>query len=429
MQIGHLLLSMFLLFLVSDLHADVGDDVQEVSDAVKGGIEAANTITDIVSGVKILSKFTKIMGSVAPFLAAIGPLMDLITMFLPQQEDPTLTYLKEQFSKVDSNFRNMERLFGEVTNLIQSTGIKSQFSTIEQNVNALSYRLHMLMKAPREAAEGQKFRFISSFQVSYQNAAKKIYDGIMKKQSFTDNIPEAAMQYTNYDRKKMQRVMAGCFGLLVTAVKVNLAYLELTNRTASYKMEKTHWEKGIKEVLEKVKSVDAEVTDAWEHQRFKDLKDLSAQYKDDSNEEFSKRLYEFYSEKYYWREWVVIVYKKMAKSWTGNNGHVFSLCGGDEYLEMDGRNVLTSSVAQDKGKIATGYYTRKLSGVKTYKKVLWVRKAYTATYVMNQMMNFSRGSDVCLRAVISDREDARSQSAPGRLVVKWKHFYGMFVFG
>ncbi|XP_061195843.1 uncharacterized protein LOC133204101 [Saccostrea echinata] len=238
MHIIRLLLFVFLLVLIADLQADVGDDVKEASEAVKTGIEATNAITEIVAGVKVLAKFTKIMGSIAPFLAAIGPLMDIITLFLPKQEDPTLTFLKEQFSRVDSNFRNMERLFSEVTNLIKSKAIKSQFSGIEQNVNALSYRLHMLMKAPKDAVKGQRSRFITAFKVSYQSAAKKIYNGIMTKQSFTDNIPNEAMAYTNNDRKKMQKVMAGCVGLLMTAVKVNLAFLQLSNRKASYKMEK-----------------------------------------------------------------------------------------------------------------------------------------------------------------------------------------------
>ncbi|XP_048741510.2 uncharacterized protein LOC125655307 [Ostrea edulis] len=226
----------------------------------------------------------------------------------------------------------------------------------------------------------------------------------------------------------MQKVMARCFGLLVTAVKVNLAFLELTNRKASYKMEKNHWEKDIKEVLEKVKSVDAEVTDAWKDQRFRDLKDLSAQYKDDSNKEFADRLYEFYSEKYYWRDWVVIVYNKMAKSWTGKNGHDFRLCGGDEYLEKDGRNVLTSSVAKEKRKINTAYYKKKLSKVTT-ETVVWIHYAWSAKDVLKQMTKFSSGSDVCMRAVISDREAAQSKSASGRLASKWKYFYNMYVFG
>ncbi|XP_061175964.1 uncharacterized protein LOC133184912 [Saccostrea echinata] len=380
-----------------------------------------------VSGVKVLAKFTKVMGSIAPFLAAIGPLMDIITLFLPKQEDPTLTFLKEQFSRVDSNFRNMERLFGEVTNLIKSKALKAQFSGIEQNVNALSYRLHMLMTAPKDAVKGQRSRFINAFRVSYQSAAKKIYNGIMTKQSFTDNIPQEAMAYTNYDRKKMQTVMAGCVGLLMTAVKVNLAYLELSNKKASYKMEKVVWEKHIKEVLQKVKAVDKQVTDAWESQKLKDLEGLSAQYKDDSHDQFAKRLFKFYSKKYYWRDWVVIVYNKMAQSWTGNNGHDFKLCGGNKYLEKDGRNVLTSSVPKEKRKINTEHYKKQLSKVRT-ETVVWVHYPWTAKSVLNQIKKFSR-SDVCMQAVISDRERSHAESAPGRLASKWKYFYNMYVFG
>ncbi|XP_062595443.1 uncharacterized protein LOC134256790 [Saccostrea cucullata] len=283
MQIFRLLLFVLLLVLIVDLQADVGDDAAKATEVVKAGIEATNAITEIVSDVK----------------------------------------------------KNMERLFTEVTNLIKSKGLKSQFSAIEQNIHALSHRLHMLISAPKDAVNGQKSRFIKAFEVSYQSAAQKIYNGIMTKRSFTDNIPDEAMAYTNYDRKKMQSVMAGCTALLMTAVKINLAYLELTNRKASYKMEKTIWEANIKKVLQKGKCVDKKVANAWETQKTEDLKMLSAQHKDDNHAQFAKRLYDFYTKKYYWRDWVVIVYNKMAESWKGNNGHGFKL--------LEGINILTKT--------------------------------------------------------------------------------------
>jgi hypothetical protein len=237
------------------------------------------------------------------------------------------------------------------------------------------------------------------------------------------------MQYTNYDRMKMQKLMSGCLGLLMTAVKVNLAYLKLTNKTGGYKMEKTEWEKNIKAVIEKTKSVDKQVVDAWEDQKFKDLKDLSAQYKDDKNQDFANRLYEFYSKKYYWRDWIVIVYDKMEKSWTGKNGHDFNLCGGDEYLEKDGRNVLTSSVPKEKAKINVGYYVDKLGSVQTENVVWGVHYAWKAYEALDQMKKFSSTADVCMRVVISDREASQVATAAGRLAYKWKYFYSMYIFG
>ncbi|XP_062607860.1 uncharacterized protein LOC134269662, partial [Saccostrea cucullata] len=423
MLIVRLSLPLFLFFLISDLHADLGDDVKKASDAVKTGIAATDAITKIVTGVKVLAKFTTIMSKIAPFLAAIGPLMDIITLFLPKQEDKTLSLLKKEFSRVDSNFRNVERLFGKVTNLIKAKSINAQFSEIEQNVNALSDRLHMLMKAPKDAVGGQKDRFITSFRTSYLNAARKIYNGIMTKQSFTDNIPITAMEYTNNDRKKMQKVMAGCVGLLLTAVKVNLAYLKLTNRTASYKMEQKEWETNIKNVLQKVKEVDEQVTSNYESQKFKDMKDLSAQYKDDNHEQFAKRLYKFYSEKYYWRDWVVIVYDKMEESWTGQNGHTFKLCGGDKYLEKENRNIITSSVPKENSKIDINFYKGKLDSLTTETTFLYnlIHIAWPARWVLHQMARFSR-ADVCMRAVVSDRKKPYVASAPGRLTSKWNIF-------
>jgi hypothetical protein len=176
-----------------------------------------------------------------------------------------------------------------------------------------------------------------------------------------------------------------------------------------------------------VKSVDKEVTDAWVNQRFQDLKYLSAQYKEDSNQQFADRLFNFYSEKYYWRDWVVIVYNKMAKSRTGTKGHDFDLCGGDEYLEKDGRNVLTSSVAKDKLKRNTEYIANELSRVRT-ETVAWIHYPWKATSVMNQVRNIGNSSTVCMRAVISDHKKPRSKSAPGRLADKNKYFYNMYIF-
>ncbi|XP_062567630.1 uncharacterized protein LOC134229862 [Saccostrea cucullata] len=427
MQIFGLLFSVLMLFLISELQADIGDDAQKATDVVKAGIEATVAITDIIEGVQVLTKFSTMLGKVNPYLAAIGPVMDIITIFLPKQEDPTLTFLKTKFSEVDSKFRNMERLFDQVTNLIKSKALKTQFSGIEQSVKVLSYRLNMLMKAPKDAVNGQKSRFIKDFEVSYQSAAKKIYNGIMTKQHFTDNIPDEAMAYSNYDRRKMQSVMAGCVGLLMTAVKVNLAYLELTNNRANYEMEKREWEKNIKDVLQKVKDVDQQVTHAWGDQKFKDLKQLSAQYRHENHEQFAKRLFNFYSKKYYWRDWVVIVYNEMAEN-TGTNGHAFDLCGGDKYLQKDGRNVLTSSVPKERSKMYTYYYQRQLSHIRTETVVWGVHYPWKAISVLNQIRRVSH-SNVCMKAVISDRQNIHAKGSHGRLVGKWKYFYNMYIFG
>jgi hypothetical protein len=68
---------------------------------------------------------------------------------------------------------------------------------------------------------------VSIYHIIQGQLSKCSDDGI--KQSFTDNIPKEAMQHTNYDRKKMQKVMAGCLELQL-AVKVTLVYLKLTKQ-------------------------------------------------------------------------------------------------------------------------------------------------------------------------------------------------------
>jgi hypothetical protein len=140
-------------------------------------------------------------------------------------------------------------------------------------------------------------------------------------------------------------------------------------------------------------------------------------------------LYKFYSKKYHWRDWAVIVYNSMPKSSTGKHGHDFKICGGDEYLEKDGRNVLTSSVPKEKAKINVGNYVDKLGAVQTENVVWGVHYAWKAKEVLNQISKFSSTPDVCMQAVVSDRAAPGYGIAPGRLAYKLKYFYNMFIFG
>jgi hypothetical protein len=58
---------------------------------------------------------------------------------------------------------------------------------------------------------------------------------------FTESLEEAAMQYTENDRKKTQVFMLGLLKLLLQASKIELAYLKAKGFDSVYDLTKTEW--------------------------------------------------------------------------------------------------------------------------------------------------------------------------------------------
>jgi hypothetical protein len=399
MQIGRLLLSGILLVLVCDLHA-----------------------------VNILPKFTKAIGTVNPALTGFGAAMKFFDALFPP-EDATLNFLKVQFRSVNSKLQRILTRLRDVENLIKYNGIVQRYTDTENHVNGLWHRLHMLSNASENAVNDQKDQFIKSFEVSYLHAAKTIYDGIM------EPIPRGAMQYTKYNRREMKSIMSGFIALLKKAVLVNLAYLEMTNKTGSFDQESTVWETWKKNVQQKQESVDREVTNEWKDQRLRDLKDLSAKYHDESNEDFVDLLYDFYAYKYYWRDWFVIVYDELDTGswWRRGESQSFSLCGGNDYLNQHGRNVLTSSVPRKKDKINTSYYNDRLRRVtettlRGHGKAPILTSRH-ASDIYDDVSDFVDHNEVCMQAVIPRHKNTWRCSVRGRVAYTLKSHYQLYIFG
>ena len=144
----HLLFTVAIIWLVADTRADNAKDTLE---KVNAGVDATNAIVEVLSDEKFSKNFGKI-GKIAtkmgPFLGAVGPAIALVSVFLPESPSPELQFMKKKFAEVDAKFDQVFQKFAEVENLIQKTGLKSQYAAYEHTILSLSTKLSEFLSAP-----------------------------------------------------------------------------------------------------------------------------------------------------------------------------------------------------------------------------------------------------------------------------------------
>lgn len=149
-----------------------------------------------------------------------------------------------------------------------------------------------------------------------------LYHGIMGADcSLTGNLFQIAMKSFNYDRKHTQHFMIGILRLLIKGVTIELSYLKLKYGDDLYKID---WVSQMANVTNRMKTIDQTLQDKYHDQASIDIDKLSAEQHSISNDIFSTILYNFLRDKYYWRDWLVIVYKPIL----GLHNHTNHACNG-----------------------------------------------------------------------------------------------------
>jgi hypothetical protein len=124
--------------------------------------------------------------------------------------------MKQMLKHIDTRFDRIDGQFSDVNRKIDYVHVQIEFGIIEQKIFAVGAQFEKLYNAPSSAAKHMKRIFISNYESDFQNSGQKLYDGIMNSNNvFTESLGEAAMQYTENDRKKTQVFMLGLLKLLL----------------------------------------------------------------------------------------------------------------------------------------------------------------------------------------------------------------------
>ena len=404
---------------------------------VEAGIDATKAITDFLGDEQFSQSFKKI-GTIAaytaPFLGAIGPIIALVSTFLPVAPDPHMRYLKKEFAKVDKNFNEVFRDIAEVKDLIKETALKDQYSAYELTIEHLSLKLQEYLAGDTADVADLKHNFISAYNRSYDGAASKLLTGMMNIDLvLANNIPLTAMDFYRHDRKKVQRIMKGVFNLILQGVKVELAYWKAMGLDSQYAVQRDLWDNKTKQLLWKMEIFDIIVTLMWYGQMKMEIPQKLEEWQGKSHSDFAKLLYDFLKGKYDWRDFHVIAYNELH----GGTHHWVKFCSGHHSFREYGRNLVIASVHNRTYSIDTEYAKKKLNAVSVREWrtgplgiIGWWAYLRAQDIVQNKFPDSIRsGCRYASAGVIERDADVAHVASPGRLALSYRGRYILHAFG
>ena len=197
-------------------------------------------------------------------------------------------------------------------------------------------------------------------------------------------------------------------------------------------MKKDDWDRKIKQLVNKMESYDRIVTKRWRKQIKKDIRQKLAAWHGRSNSNFAKRLYDFLSEKFDWRDWHIVAYNKLK----GGSRHWVKWCGGYKSFRKHGRNLVVASLDNGRKRINKKAAAKKLDKVPTrYKKLnsrrgtrTYNRKAEDI-YKKHFPRKFRSGCTYAAAGVIEKNAGVAHRAPAHRLVVRNNGKFKLHVFG
>ena len=197
------------------------------------------------------------------------------------------------------------------------------------------------MHASPEIVASHKDTFLEAAGHDAYRALTILYDYMFLDGTCSDNIPKTAMEYTNFNRKEVQKLLKGMLNLITQGVKIRLSYVKLRYNKATYDHEEDKWEKKLKKLVDHIKLVDKKVKDKWTTQHEKDALAVAVDNRGKSNVKVANAIYVMLTKKYDWQRWMVVVYDSSPKNEV--NKHKVIYCGGFAKYEHHGKNIVVAS--------------------------------------------------------------------------------------
>ena len=226
----------FIGLLILFINWTSGQDPNSEMKKAEKGIEAGIAILSMFDSdytTKFVSYLGKVSKAISPFLGALGPVLSLVTLFLPKTPSDKMKNITKQFAEIDGHFDHVFNKFGEVKNLIKKTSLKNQYGQYQRSIIAVSEKLKDLINATKDTADDRKNMFLVASKCDANEAITVLLRYMFTEGSFSDNIPKAAMEYTNFNRRKVQKLIKGMLSLITQGVKINLANTKLVHKKAT----------------------------------------------------------------------------------------------------------------------------------------------------------------------------------------------------
>jgi hypothetical protein len=366
-------------------------------DNIKTGLELGKGIAELFENKEFTKSLIEISKSVGPYLGVIGPFVGLVMNFIPSESEE-LAFMKNMMKQIDNRFDRLDSRFNEVERLINWNAVKVNFGQIEQKILAMSKELHFIYEISKSGVKNRKTIFVNHYNSDFQNSGTKLYNALINTRgTFQVNLGTSVMRYTKNDRKLTQGFLLGIMKLLLQAAKIELAYYQMQGFVHNVVFMRKKWEKRIKAVKSNFEAIDRSVKYKYHVQAGIDTTELAVKKKWMSNKRFAKALYKMLAKKFYWREWIVLIYNEI---WGWKN-HCVSACGGHVKFRTQGRNIVIASRDQNHSVMDLRRAERDMNNVAvTYRAHHWPGKNYNKRRRADNIYSDLNKSGACNVAVI-----------------------------
>ncbi|XP_062594879.1 uncharacterized protein LOC134256234 [Saccostrea cucullata] len=318
-------------------------DIRAVDNNLDNGLQAGNIIADEINAGEFLSIVGKAAKIAVPFFSTIFDVTKLI-FGIGQTESPELQYLRQFSETVNLRFDRVDAQFSDIKRLINWSTVQVTYTDIESRIIAVSDALNNMYKVPKLAIDAQKQIFITSYESGYQDSGIKLYKGFMNEGNvFGTGLLGPAMQYTEPDRGKMRIFMLGILRLLFMAAKLEFEYFAIKGFSGGIvPFYVQQWQTRLERVQAKMLVTDQDVASKYNSQFLLDIESFATLNSSLGNEDFSRGLYKKLSDKYFWRDWLVIISTPSSR-----NRACYHMCNGFA-KQLHNRDIAVASVDRQK---------------------------------------------------------------------------------
>lgn len=323
------------ILVAKSVFASTGNSL--INSGINAGVELAQAIAD--------KNFDNTMGrlltKVSPYLGMVGPIVSLLGGLTSLRSESTeLRYMRRMLSTIENRFDRIEVRLTAIARQIDWSRTRTQLYPYERRILSLQTELQRLYNSrSNEDFSFYNHSFVREYENDYQQSTQLLYEHIVSANFvFSDNILEAAIEGTNYDRRGVQEFMLGLTRLILLGSQIELTYYKLKLPSSLWRL-KQEWMNKFQNMRRAMIEADEEIVSKFKDVSTNDARSIIRNNKGKSNWRVAELVYAHLTDKFYWRNWLVVVYDAVR----GNDDHQIYYCGGYHAFRFNDYNFMLVS--------------------------------------------------------------------------------------
>ncbi|KAG9335377.1 hypothetical protein JZ751_005299 [Albula glossodonta] len=320
LALATLLCSFSYVTTVEELPYFSREKVEKSLEVMKDGLNAVRDVMSFVETKKVTDLIKQIssIATLAPgFGALAGAIINCALAFLPQN-DPVLDAVKEGFKEVNLKMDSLSLQISNLKTEVQWSNYASIYSQDETNIlNSWKKYEEFTSSSPSARTKEEKLRLAERFTTFYENTATEgsvasLYQYLTVKQpSLRLNLLSILAERYKCDAKEVTKYSLHFRFLLWKGLLLNQIYYDLRGFNANAKAKESA-DLFLQAIRANVGALRSCIENYVEYMKA-DVTELSKAQADDSNTDLAVKIKKALDKKYYWYDWIVVVFKTEEK--------------------------------------------------------------------------------------------------------------------